>query len=151
LLVAVVVLAVGRELAQRLGAPRGFAWITWTPSGAAIVPVTFGAGLLTATGGAGALLLTPLLLACGFKNERFVVGASMVAVSIHLARITAYGLGGIVDVVVLRDAVFVGLAILAGNLVGRLVRARLDERRSLQITYGVMIACVMLSVVGVTG
>jgi uncharacterized membrane protein YfcA len=113
--------------------------------------VTFGAGLLTATGGAGALLLSPLLLACGFRNERFVVGASVIAVSIHLARISAYGLGGLVDLAVVRDAAIVGSAILLGNLVGKRVRASLDERLNTQVTYGVMVACVLLSVVGVTG
>lgn len=150
-LVAAVALAVARELVQRAETPPpSLRWLAWTPSGAAIVPVTFGAGLLTATGGAGALLLSPLLLACGFRAERFVVGASTVAVSIHLARISAYGLGGLVDASVIVDAAVVGGAILAGNLVGKQVRARLDERRNTQITYGVMVACVLLSVVGVS-
>lgn len=151
-LVAAVSLAVARELVQRFESPPpSLRWLAWTPSGAAIVPVTFGAGLLTATGGAGALLLSPLLLACGFRNERFVVGASVIAVSIHVARISAYGLGGLVDLAVVRDAAIVGSAILLGNLVGKRVRASLDERRNTQVTYGVMVACVLLSVVGVTG
>ena len=77
-LVGAVGLAVARELVQRAKhPPKALSWLAWTPSGATIVPVTFGAGVLTATGGAGALLLTPLLLACGFKNERFVVAADL--------------------------------------------------------------------------
>ncbi|MEZ4248928.1 MAG: sulfite exporter TauE/SafE family protein [Polyangiales bacterium] len=151
-LVGAVGLAVARELVQRAKhPPKALSWLAWTPSGATIVPVTFGAGVLTATGGAGALLLTPLLLACGFKNERFVVAASTVAVAIHLARISAYGFGGLVDASTVRDATIVGLAIFGGNLVGKQVRTKLDERRNTQVTYGVMVACVLLSVLGVTG
>ena len=151
ILIAAVMLAVARELVQRRKSPpRALQWLAWTPSGAAIIPVTFGAGVLTATGGAGALLLTPLLLACGFRNERFVVAASMVAVSIHVARIAAYGVGGLVDLTVLFDAAIVGAAILVGNLLGQRIRTMLDERRNTQVTYAVMIACVLLSVLGVT-
>ncbi|MBX3249056.1 MAG: TSUP family transporter [Myxococcales bacterium] len=150
LLVFAVGLAVARELVMRRPELSArLPWLAHTPGPRAIVPATFAAGVLTATGGGGALILSSLLLAAGFKHERFVVGASMVAVSMHVARISAYGVGGLVDVAVLRDATLVAAAILLGNLLGRRARTHLDDAQSVRITYGVMTACAMLSVLGV--
>lgn len=151
LLVFAVALAVVRELVMRRPALAArMPWLALTPGPRTIVPATFAAGVLTATGGGGALILSSLLLAAGFKHERFVVGASMVAVSMHVARISAYGAGGLVDLAVLRDALLVAAAILLGNLLGRRARLHVNDAQSVRITYGVMTACAMLSVLGVT-
>lgn len=138
LLLAAAMLAVG----QQLGWPR------WRPRRGVLAPVAFAAGAMTATSGGGGLLLGPLLLTAGLRAERFVVTASLVAASIHLARIVGYGAGGLVTAETLLGSALIAVSILAGNLVGRRLRGLLDDRRSHWLTYGVLLVCVGLSVAG---
>lgn len=137
-----ILVAAGLAVSKQLG------WLRWRPGPRAIVPATFTAGVLTATSGGGGLLLGPLLLTVGAKGERFVVTASLVALSMHIARIIAYGAGGLVDAAVLLQALVLGTSILLGNLLGRLGRRFLDERRSTWLTYGVLALCVTLALAG---
>ncbi|HJL03641.1 MAG TPA: TSUP family transporter [Polyangiaceae bacterium LLY-WYZ-15_(1-7)] len=138
LLVAAAGLAVARELEL----------FRWRPGPRSAVPASFAAGALTATSGGGGLLLGPLLLASGLKLERFVVTASLTAVSMHIARLAAYGAGGLVNAATLRDAAVLAGCILAGNLLGRRGRGLLDEKRGHTLTWAVLMLCVVLSLAG---
>ncbi|MEM1418355.1 MAG: TSUP family transporter [Myxococcota bacterium] len=146
LLLFAVGLAVLRELRLFPGAKVGQepkAPPTWLVVGAMFV-----AGVLTATSGGGGLLLAPLLLMRGLKNERFVVAASSVATSIHIARVIGYGAGGLVNATVLTNAAIVAGAILVGNVLGRHGRGFMTDARNVQLTYGVLAASVLLTVLG---
>lgn len=138
LLLAAALLAFARELEL----------FQWRPDARAAVPGAFAAGLVTATSGGGGLLLGPLLLASNIKMERFVVTASLVAGSVHVARLVPYGAGGLVSSSVLAHALVLGVAILAGNLLGRRGRACLDEKRGTQLTWLVLFVCLALSLGG---
>ena len=80
--------------------------------------------------------------------ERFVVTASLVAGSIHVARMIAYGAGGLVGWDTLAHALVLGVAILGGNLIGRRGRAFLNEKRGTQLTWAVLFVCLALSLGG---
>jgi uncharacterized protein len=81
-----------------------------------------------------------------------MVTASVVAVSMHVARLAAYGVGGAVGARTFVDAAFIALAILVGNASGRRLRAPLglcgESRRSTRLTYGVLAVSIALAVVG---
>ncbi len=146
LLVGAVAMAFARQLRLVPGARSGIG--PRAPSNAMVVLGMFVAGVITATSGGGGLLLAPLLLMRGFTNERFVVAASSVATSIHVARIAGYGAGGLVTVEVLSHAAVLAAAILAGNVLGRRGRRWMSERRGVQLTYAVLGASVLLTVLG---
>lgn len=138
LLLSAALLALARELEL----------FQWRPDARAAVPGAFAAGLITATSGGGGLLLGPLLLASNIKMERFVVTASLVAGSVHVARLVAYGAGGLVSSTTLLHALVLGIAILGGNLVGRRGRVFLNEKRGTQLTWLVLLVCLALSLGG---
>jgi len=138
LLLSVAILAVARELGL----------FRWRPDARSIAPAAFGAGFVTATTGGGGLLLGPLLLASGLKAERFVVTASLVATAIHLARIGAYGAGGLLDVNTLVFSGVLAVAIVVGNVLGRRARAWLSEKHGTFLTYSVLLGSVVVTVLG---
>ncbi|MEM9069378.1 MAG: sulfite exporter TauE/SafE family protein [Myxococcota bacterium] len=111
-------------------------------------PVSFGAGVLTATSGGGGLLLGPLLLTMGVSGERFVATASLVASSMHIARIVGYGAGGLVTQETLVESAVLAASILAGNLLGKAFRPMLSDQGGQRLTYSVLLLCVALSVLG---
>ena len=123
--------------------------VHWQPGPRALGPVAFVSGAMTATSGGGGLLLGPALLAGGVRGNAFVASCSAVATAMHLARIAAYGTGGELNQDTLAAAVYLGVAILAGNLAGRTLRGRLNAATSHRLTMGVLIGCVVLAVAGV--
>ncbi len=138
LLVCAALLALARELEL----------FRWRPGAKAAIPGAFATGLVTATSGGGGLLLGPLLLASNIKMERFVVTASLVAGAVHISRLVAYGAGGLMSWGILGHALVLGVAILAGNLVGRSGRRFLNEKRGTQLTWLVLLVCLVLSLAG---
>lgn len=149
LLVGVAALAVAREVRRRWPskrekpAPRANELPGWV-----VLPGSFGAGVVTATSGGGGLLLGPLLLMTGHRLERFVAAASTIALSMHVARIAAYGAGGLVTRETLAHSLALALTVLAGNLLGRHARRWLSDARANTLTYAVLLLCVGLSVAG---
>ncbi len=139
-------LKVSIALAMTYAVARHFKWIRYAPTARALVPMTFLVGLVTATSGGGGLLLGPLLLATGAQGGRFVVSASIIAASIHVTRGIAYGAGGLIAPSTLAAAAVLGLAIIAGNTLGK--RARLSDRRRLTLTHVVLSICVLVTVAG---
>ena len=139
LLVIVAVIAVLRE----------FGVFSWRPGPKSILPASFAMGTVTATTGGGGLLLGPLLLASGLRGEQFVATASMVALSVHITRIGAYGAGGLIDSNVLAASALLGLCIVVGNLAGAWGRRFFSEERGTWLTYAVLFTGIVCAVSGV--
>jgi uncharacterized membrane protein YfcA len=139
LLLAVTVLALLREL--------GVAWLPrarpWLVGGGVLV------GLTTATSGAGGLLLAPLMLAAGLRGLAFIGTGAVVGTTMHVAQSLAFGSTGMLGPAQLPVALALGGAILLGNVAGRRLRPRLGERVSHRLTWGALLAGLVLAVCGV--
>lgn len=138
LFVGAAVFAVAREVGL----------FSWRPGPKSQAPVAFSVGFLTATSGGGGLLLGPLLLASGYRGEAFVAMASLVALSVHIARMIGYGAGGLISEATLMASGVVALFILIGNLLGRRGRNTMSDAQGTVLTYTVLLGCVALSVFG---
>ena len=110
--------------------------------------MSFAVGLITATSGGGGMLLGPLLLATGARGARFVASASLIALSVHVSRLAAYGAGGLVSAQTLLSSVLIGAAIMAGNAAGK--RVALSDRQTTRLTFLVLAGCVAATVTGLT-
>ncbi len=141
LLLAVTVLALIRE--------RGWVWL---PTGR---PWLWGGGILvgfvTATTGAGGLVLAPLMLAAGLRGTTFVATGAAIAITMHVVRVITYGSTGMLGLADLPLAIVLGLAILFGNLLGQRLRPRLGERVCHRLTWGVLLAGLALALVSLGG
>jgi uncharacterized membrane protein YfcA len=139
LLIVVTVLAILREL--------GYAWLPsarpWLVGGGVLV------GITTATSGAGGLLLAPLMLAAGLRGLPFIATGAVVGTTMHVAQGIAFGSTGMLGPEQLPVALVLGVAILAGNVAGRRLRPRLGERASHRLTWGTLLAGIVLAVAGV--
>lgn len=90
-------------------------------------PLAFFGGVVSATSGGGGLIFIPLMLGAGARGDRFVASAAVVATSVHVGRVIAYGAGGLVSSSTLLSALWVALAIVMGNWVAK----RLIQRHGL--------------------
>jgi uncharacterized protein len=115
----------------------------FVPGGAAV-------GFVSATSGGGGLLAGPLLLSAGLSGRRYVGTGALGAASIHLGRITGYGVGGAVDEAVLSMAAVAAVCIALGNLAGDRLRRIVPERLVPRLEVGVVVAGVGLALVGLT-
>jgi uncharacterized membrane protein YfcA len=140
LMLAIAGLAVLRELG----------WLGGTVPRAWLVPAGVLVGFVTATSGGGGLLLAPLLLATGLKGVAFVGTGAAVAASIHVGRIGAYGAAGLIGAELVPTLVGLSIAILAGNLLGTVVRRRISERTADRITWTTLATGIALALFGVT-
>lgn len=128
---------------------RALGWFTWTPSPKALTPAGFATGTLAATSGAG-IFVSPILLAAGLRGEAYIATVASTAIAMHVARILGYGMGGVLHLSTLGSAGLLAIGLVAGNLVGRAVRRKIGDDRSLHVTYGVMGTLVLLALVGVS-
>jgi len=121
-------LAVALALGAGLAVVQALGWIPRELGQRAVVPGAAGVGLLAASCGGGGVLLPPTLMSAGLSGRTFVATASVGALVIQAVRISTYGASGMVAWwhVPLMGAVALGA--LGGNLVGRRVADRLDER-----------------------
>jgi uncharacterized protein len=138
LLLVVTVLALLREL--------GVGWLPrarpWLVGGGVLVGVT------TATSGAGGLLLAPLMLGAGLRGLPFIATGAVVGTSMHVAQSLAFGSTGMLGPRQLPVALALGAAILLGNVAGRKLRPRLGERTSHRLTWGTLLAGLLLALAG---
>ncbi|MFK7998153.1 MAG: TSUP family transporter [Polyangiales bacterium] len=137
---ALIVLALG------LAAAKEFKLIRFTPKASSVLPISFCVGVLTATSGGGGLLLGPLLLAAGARGGRFIASASLIAASVHLARLLAYGAGGLVTSSTLLMSVCIGIAIMVGNTLGK--RVKISDAKRTRLTYVSLVACGAVTIAG---
>lgn len=121
---------------------------TWKPPAGALVPGGAVVGFVSATSGGAGLLAGPMLLATGLTGRRYVATAAVGAASTHLARLTGYGAGGLVDgrVVVLELAGAVCIA--AGNLAGDRLRGVVPSAAVPRLEVGAVVGCLALSLAG---
>ena len=131
-----------------IAAARELGWIAFQPTPATIVPGGAVAGVLTATTGGGGLLVAPMLLAQGLRGEAFVATGAAASIAMHVGRIAAYGMGGLVDARTLGFSALLAGAILAGNLGGRRVRRLLSARATMTITWATLAAALVLAIAG---
>lgn len=140
LMVIMTVFAVGRALKL----------YEWRPQAWAMVPAGAGIGAISATVGGAGLLVGPLFLAAGLTGKRFVATIAAAAVSLHVGRIFAYGLGGLVTRETLLRGAVLTVSLMVGNVVGLRVRERiLNDVRAQRLELGALFVCVGLSLVGV--
>lgn len=132
----------GMAVAKQLGGLR------WSPPVSAAPLVGAVVGVLTATAGGGGLLLAPLLLTLNLSGTRYVGTVAMVAVSLHLGRLTAYGLAGATDASTWLTGVALAGTILLGNLLGHQFRRGMTARHEPWVQVGAMGLCVVASLVG---
>lgn len=144
--VVLSVLLVGTTL---LAFAKASGLVDLRPNGALVGPAGFVIGGVAATSGGGPLLASPLLLASGLAGESYVSTGAVCALSMHVGRLAAYGLGGIVTARVIAVGALLSLSILGGNLLGSRLRKHLTPVASRRIELGVLGACVVLALVGV--
>lgn len=120
------------------------------PPRASLFPVGFGVGWLTACGGGAGVLVGPVLLGLGLTGEAYIATSAALGVAIHATRMVAYGAGGLFAWDTLRLSLVLAVAITAGNLLGGVLRKRLDARATTRIELAVMVVSVVLAVAGVT-
>lgn len=108
------------------------------------VPVGVAVGGVTATSGGGGLIVAPWMLARGLVDAGYVGTVALVAASLHLARIAAYGVGGASDPQSWMLGGLLALCLPLGNLLGHAVRTRLD----LRVQKGVQLAVIVVALLG---
>jgi hypothetical protein len=125
-------------------------WLPRPPPAAALVPAGAAIGAMAATTGSAGLALGAILQSAGLTGAAYVATAAAAAVAMHVGRIAAYGFGGLVTGDTALHSAALALAILAGNLAGGRVRKRLSAPACSRIELGVLFACVVLALAGLT-
>lgn len=110
----------------------------------ALVPGLFSVGFLTASTGGGGILAPTLLMSVGLSGRHFVATASLGALAIHVVRIGTYGATKLLGVTELLAGLVLALCIAAGNLLGRKIARRLDDRQTALVTRSAIAAVVLL-------
>ncbi len=83
-------------------------------------------------GGAGPLL-APLYLNYGLEKEELLATQAMTRGTIHIVKIIAYAVFGVLTLPYLGYGVIIGIAAIPGNWLGQLVLEQMSERRFRQI------------------
>ena len=122
--------------------------IAWTPTARWMWPLGLVTGGISAVGSGAGLLLAPLLLAAGLRGERYIATGALVAVTMHLGRVAAYGTAGLVTTATLEVSAVLAVAILGGNLIGARARRSMSERTSTGLALGALCVCVGLALIG---
>ena len=122
----------------------------WRPRVWAMVPAGVGIGAISATVGGAGLLVGPLFIAAGLTGKRFVATIAAGAVALHLGRMVAYGVGGLVTQETLLCGAVLTVSLMSGNVLGLRLRDRvLNDVRAQRLELATMTLCVGLSVFGV--
>jgi uncharacterized protein len=100
--------------------------VTVEPPTWAWTPFAFAAGLIAAGSGAG-VLVAPALVAGGLTEGALLATSSVIAVTMHLGRITGYGLSGLYQSAELLHSLALALGIVTGNAVGSKLRTWLGR------------------------
>lgn len=135
-------------LVTGLAAARQLGWWRFEPSARHVLPLAALTGALGAMAGGAGLLVAPLLLAMGLSGRAFVATGAVVAVAMHVGRLAAYAVGGMITADVLVAAAVLAAAILAGNLAGERARARIGETWSTRLSWASLLGCVAVSLAG---
>lgn len=142
------VLQVLLVLTSALALARALGWWMPRPPAAALVPAGAAIGAVAATTGSAGLAVGAILQSAGLTGAAYVATAAATAVAMHVGRLAAYGLGGLVTSETALLSAALALAILAGNVTGGRVRERLPAEVCSRIELGVLFVCVALALAG---
>lgn len=115
----------------------------------AAVPMGFFTGVVTATSGGAALIVSPFLRARGLSGPRFVATSAATAIALHAGRLVAYGAGGLATPHTLGVGLGLALAIGVGNRLGEKLARQMGERVQVRVQDVVTVVCVGLALLGV--
>jgi hypothetical protein len=138
LLVGATLLSIARAVGWLRFGTRP-SWIT--PAGAVI-------GTLTGSGGGAGTLAAPLFLSMGLAGEAYVGTTAVSGVAMHLGRLAGYGLGGLLTAERIALGLFVAVAVLVGNAMGRRLRRFTERWPSGLLEHFVLVGCVLLTLSG---
>ncbi|MBX3186364.1 MAG: sulfite exporter TauE/SafE family protein [Labilithrix sp.] len=124
---------------------RALGYLRFAVPGWALTPAAAGIGALTGTSGGAGILFAPLLLCAGLTGASYAGTLALVAVAAHTARVVAYGSNGLITADLAWPTVALAASILAGNALGTRARARLSDRATTRLEYGVLVVCVGVS------
>jgi uncharacterized membrane protein YfcA len=110
----------------------------------ALLPAGVGVGALSATSGGG-VLAAPVLRAAGLTGDAFVATGAVVAATMHVARICAYGMSGVITERTLTWSALLAFAIAVGNGLGRALGRRLRAASRTRIELAALCVCVALA------
>jgi uncharacterized membrane protein YfcA len=129
---------------------RAFGLYAWRPRAWAMVPAGMGIGAISAMAGGAGLLVGPLFISAGLTGKRFVATIAAAAVALHVGRVFAYGLGGLMTPETLLRSGLLTVSVIVGNVLGLGLRDRLlNDARAQRLELGALVVCVGLSVFGV--
>lgn len=131
-----------------LGLAKVLKLVAWTPPRTLIAPASFVVGGLSATAGGAGVLAAPVLMASGLTGAAYVATGAAGAIAMHAGRILSYGVSGLLTRETALTAGILTATILAGNLVGKHLRARLGDLVSGRIEIATLVASVGLAIVG---
>lgn len=137
-LIAIAGLALAKALGRRAltPAPRHL-----TASGTVVGMVGAGAG------GAG-VLVAPILLGAGLRGEAYVATVASCAIALNGARVIGYGLGGLYDRTMVAPIAGLAAALVAGNLIGRVLRTRTSPRWLARIELSTPVIAIVVTIAG---
>ncbi|MFT4978191.1 MAG: putative membrane protein YfcA [Myxococcota bacterium] len=94
---------------------------------AGLVPTGAVIGTIHATCGGAGPLVGALLQSEGLAQVPYVATIASLSVTLHAARLTAYGIGGAVETDLIVQGLGLAVAITAGNLIGDRLRRRMGD------------------------
>jgi uncharacterized membrane protein YfcA len=121
----------------------------WRIPRAALAPAGGAVGVMAGTSGGAAVLTAPLLLASGLSGDEYLATVALAAVAMHVSRTIGYGAGGLVGSATFAWAGYLAVMLIAGNLIGKRLRAHLPEQVRSGLEYGVLAVCTILSFAGI--
>lgn len=132
-----------------VAATRGLGLWSFRPKPAWGPPLGVLAGGLHSTAGGAGVVLAPYLMARELVGPAYVGTMAATAVGLHLARLAAYGAGGLVDGGSVGTGLLLAGCIMVGNAVGARVSLLLSEASQRRVQVGALLATAGLAVVGV--
>lgn len=131
------VLAIGRRFVVSADLP------SWS-----LLPGGLLVGGVAATGGGAGLLAAPLWRSAGVHGDGYVGSMAAGAGTVHIARLAGYSAGGMLDGTMLVAPTLLGAGVLFGNLLGRSLRGRLEDRMRTRLEWGAVVGAAFLAVLG---
>jgi uncharacterized membrane protein YfcA len=110
-----------------------------SPPNASGLPWGAVVGALSSAGGGAALLMNPWLRARGLQGAAYVASASSMAVTLHLGRIAAFGVGGLIGAGTLGQSALLAVMLPLGNLLGMAVVPSLSAVVANRLQIGLLV------------
>ncbi len=102
------------------------------------------------TAGVGPIA-SSLLMATGHAGERYIGLMAVCGVALNAGRVVGYGSAGIAEPAWLAASVAATIGMVVGNLCGRRIRTRLEQRHMRRLEQSVPWGCLVLALLGLLG